>query len=1535
MRLIKRLLILLTLLIAVPCWGADQIFVDSEWAGTEAGTFAQPYNTLAEGLAQIDEAGDAVYLRCGMNETTVYNGITQDGTALSYITIGAYYDSGNQNPGTAPTGTATIESDNPSFGETCGDGRDKPTLDNTKGTGYLIRSTADYVEFNSIKFQEAETGLQIYSNQYNIVRYCYFYDIAWGIYAALSSQATTNNIFEYNYFDLVEDGTDDNSDTVDCIVLYGNADSNTVQYNVFKGYDHFGVYLAGGDSNVVQYNYCDAGINGGEDGCFSLNSNGGGNHADSNIFRRNYSNSGGRLIQLFAATNNEIYGNVGICNGDEEPTNDAGCIHMYGTSDTYDITGNKIYNNVLYDNDNFTASHGFMIAASGGEISGNYIMNNVIQKVDGYCFKVYTSGTGDVSSNYYYNNDCYDFGLSYGSREGTGTYTLTQWNAQALAADNLESDPSLEDVTTGKFWPDSSSDPVVEAGYNVGSPYDYLLLASSDFTASPPEVYTQQFATDYIGAYGYGATYNYYFSSEAGGDLTTGGGSTCSEESPCATLSAAQTKITAGTDSDITNLHFDNTDTWTCATESLNTSASCLSVGASDGIVNILSYGSGQAIFDGQVADFSAVDNDDCSGSGSPCRYSSYFRFNGNDGSIANVEIKNVYGAAIFLSNGDGFDLSNSLIHDIGMEVLLTDPATGIEDSEITNNTMYGVENLYNEGKYSGWGGAIHFIASGSGASSMCQNNIIRYNLIYNSGGEGINAPNSIIEYNVVGDTKSVAIDTAPHDWDSTTSTVAYNLIVGSSSSTWGRGTALRIFDETEGGNNNASVTEFYGNIIINRNYGLRIFCNMDGNNDCSSDHTAAIFGTVRFYNNLIIDSITGGFVVDAGDQTLITDLYVYNNVFALYDRTDQPHSYPFTPGAGWDFDYNAFWTDGVPEACGGTDTLGDWDCDMNPHAVLTDPVLPGDGSVDWSPASAAGYYNTIEYTTHLYPLAGSSLVGAGKSDTGYEATFLPTGSDYSDVLSWPTGLVTAEQASSWDIGPWARGSASVYINLGVTDGSEDGTYAHPYDSVSDISGSISAANDYYFKCGSSETLASTWTISASGNSLEDPITFGAYYDTDTTATIETGTFGELCGNGADKPILKMTTQGTGTIINTNDGGSQYLEFDSVSFRTSETAIWLTSSYNVIEYSYLYDNEWGIRLGVYGTGNEDADYNTIQYNWIDANDATDEDGTLEGDGIGFRRYAQNNTVQYNYLTGMDHNAFSVNGGDSNIIQYNYISAASHCDHALAVGGDTDGSISDQNIFRYNFAVGSGNAQVQYSTGTEMYSNIIIYDGGTAQDSSGVLHLLSTSANANSVSTGGKFYNNVFAGSIGTTTEWGIALIGQTDATGDDIGTNTFANNIIYNIGDNCIREYDPNSAVADTNSFYNNACYLWDVDAANAAYAVYAGSTYNEATDLNDRDDSSGNIGTEDSDDSGMEAAGSNQFWPSSAASDLVENGYTLASPYDQLIVPGTTNFTASPPVVSLQTQSPNNIGAYRSSDAGPVAPTYPLQGAAGNFKYN
>ena len=88
-----------------------------------------------------------------------------------------------------------------------------------------------------------------------------------------------------------------------------------------------------------------------------------------------------------------------------------------------------------------------------------------------------------------------------------------------------------------------------------------------------------------------------------------------------------------------------------------------------------------------------------------------------------------------------------------------------------------------------------------------------------------------------------------------------------------------RVFDEFVGKGNNLNCDiQIYGNIIINNNVGIWIFNNQGTKADK--------FGSVKIYNNLIIDSHEAN--IRAFDHWQFTDMKIYNNASILYDRTKQ-----------------------------------------------------------------------------------------------------------------------------------------------------------------------------------------------------------------------------------------------------------------------------------------------------------------------------------------------------------------------------------------------------------------------------------------------------------------------------------------------------------------------------------------------------------------------------------------------------------------------------------------------------------------------
>ena len=504
------------------------------------------------------------------------------------------------------------------------------------------------------------------------------------------------------------------------------------------------------------------------------------------------------------------------------------------------------------------------------------------------------------------------------------------------------------------------------------------------------------------------ATYNYYFSDDAAGNPagndTLGDGS---QGNPWKTLSKAQSAINALGSGDTANLYFDRGDTWAISTGQGRN----FTVDNSDPIVNIDAYGSGdRPIFDGGITDFSAVA---VSGTGGYYFYNEVFVFQRNNCSMANVEIKRIYGNAIRIGSasntshkGDYFTLSDSLIHSFGYCGIAAGGKTGASNCTIERNTIHTGQELYKNSKVGFWGGGINLYGESFYPSL---NYLIRHNVVYDIYGEGIQmGGGGVIEYNIVGDTGSVGIYPIPTLHDAYDTVVRYNFVIMSNSNDY-RGMSgsahqgINYFDEnsTAGDNSNATV-QIYGNIVINRRTGIKLY-NGEG------------LGEIRVFNNTIIDSEIGNIVVNQPSE--FEAGYIYNNTSILYDRTGATHVADDAgqlPHANWTIENNHFWT------TGGYDCTTDLeDAGFDDYCKDGDPKLYGEekGSpVNWDGQSGATYFSDITFAD-VTPYSGSGLIDTGKT-IPYEDTFLSNESDFA-VLPTTVNFVTEQQShdSKWDVG--------------------------------------------------------------------------------------------------------------------------------------------------------------------------------------------------------------------------------------------------------------------------------------------------------------------------------------------------------------------------------------------------------------------------------------------------------------------------------------------------------------------------------------
>jgi len=496
---------------------------------------------------------------------------------------------------------------------------------------------------------------------------------------------------------------------------------------------------------------------------------------------------------------------------------------------------------------------------------------------------------------------------------------------------------------------------------------------------------------------------------------------------PWKTLSKANTKVNDANVDDTVNLFFNRGDTWTMNTAAVSkTYVYGFKVDSDDPVVNIDAYGFGnKPIFDGLVSDFSSVpSHNQATG---PLLWNCIFQFDRHDCSASNIEIKRVYGIGIHIKDGNGFTLSDSDIHDFGSSGFGSNANFAATDLTAQRCIFHTGQELFRYSKRSGWEAAIQF-ESNRYKPSGC---IVRHCLVYDIYGEGINAPNGIIEYNVVGNTGSMAIGISPHKWDAETTIVRYNFITMADWSTHsydslpgGDDSGIRVFDEDVGGTNANADISIYGNIVINRIYGFRMYATNEGE---------GAFGLVKVYNNTFIDSHNANIRVadyiggTPSISTMCTDFRFYNNASILYDQTGASYISDNIGSGGFGaatIDNNAYWT------TGGNPTV---DSNWRTNYITTDPKLPGEPSIDWDGQSGPTYFSDIDFDTHLYQPIDSALVNAGKTlDAGFDNKLLTKGTKWSDSPGI-TAQLAEQSVGDWDIG------ASKYSEMPNADINNDG----------------------------------------------------------------------------------------------------------------------------------------------------------------------------------------------------------------------------------------------------------------------------------------------------------------------------------------------------------------------------------------------------------------------------------------------------------------------------------------------------------------
>ncbi|MCK5292678.1 MAG: right-handed parallel beta-helix repeat-containing protein, partial [Thermoplasmata archaeon] len=501
-------------------------------------------------------------------------------------------------------------------------------------------------------------------------------------------------------------------------------------------------------------------------------------------------------------------------------------------------------------------------------------------------------------------------------------------------------------------------------------------------------------------------TYNWYFS-QAGHDAYGNG----SIGNPWKSLSKAQNQINTANTEDVVNLFFKRGDTWRVNSSAIGTTGCYgIRVTTNHPKVNINAYNNGTLpIFDGEVTDFSSVPVHSLSG---PTRWNRLFEFS-RSGSIQNVHIQNVYGHGIYFPTGiTNFTLNSTIINDFGRCGIIA--SYGASNFLIERNVIYNGEMLYLNGKQGtsgAWAGAID-IQCGDSPVDPYVNNKIRYNVVYDIYGEGINymVGGSLVEYNIVGDTGSVAMfpQTRAHI-ESGTGITRYNYIIHSNTDNiapTGEGSiGIRFMDndfQNTGDNSNLHI-EIYGNIIINRSNGIQVhlFASEAGNESTN-------LASLKIYNNTMIDC-DASLVISQPDEVNVA--YVYNNSSIHYNKTC-PHVVNWDLGTGygaWDISHNHFYP---------VDSVNTVLPIFNNNAIIADPKLTNAHQIDFTGQSGPTYFKDIKFSD-LYPMADSPLIGSGKPlDESFDNIFLTQGTDFSTLPNVPKfSLAMQTEVGNWDLG--------------------------------------------------------------------------------------------------------------------------------------------------------------------------------------------------------------------------------------------------------------------------------------------------------------------------------------------------------------------------------------------------------------------------------------------------------------------------------------------------------------------------------------
>jgi len=494
---------------------------------------------------------------------------------------------------------------------------------------------------------------------------------------------------------------------------------------------------------------------------------------------------------------------------------------------------------------------------------------------------------------------------------------------------------------------------------------------------------------------------------------------------------------------------------------------------------------------------------------------------------------------------------------------------------------------------------------------------------------------------------------------------------------------------------------------------------------------------------------------------------------------------------------------------------------------------------------------------------------------------------------------------------------AEYYVDCTDAGSTDQGTFAEPWKTLSSAEtgfNSKSAGDDLYFKVGTTCTTASqnaqTWFTNG-GTSSGNYTVIGAY-EADGDFVLE---------GGETLPIIESPWSGTGvpsgtgnTVLLYNSAGPRYWRVENLHIEKSTYRALAVESATDIEiigntFNTCYDAGLLLAQVTGGIVEQNTITNTsrvylddstwpaalLLYNNVSS--VTVKENLVYktfGEGIGLYVNANSNIVEYNHVYGNLRGNIYVETSANNIIRYNLTYGIADSNYHLEGQSQQMRCIAEDTEWAHG---------IQY--GTNLTHDNEYYGNFAANCLEGIF-LSSTHDSA--VVTNAKVYNNTFVDNL-----YNIAV--SSPMSGVEIKNNISTcvnltiNSTCYNTNDDDWN-WDANDDDAEADVNYN----LWHTPHPTEDWVGANDPTNVTNAELNGPLDSGSWTDMEGSGGANTDADASSFDSSVGDQAPWVNTGVALGSPYNQLILSGSTDFNVIPPVVTKATQS-----TYGADDIGAI----------------